>query len=113
MLDGVGGVVPVPNRNERLAHIRRAAAAVPDGQVTVLSFARWLLSDPWGRTISPLSAVTVPEYICDAVQRGAVEEARRAFPGHPLLRGDPNAEAPPAECVPFAHIGNEDQPSVR
>jgi WD40 repeat protein len=96
----LGVLVALPDRKERLSHLRSAASAAPDGQATVLSFARWLFSDPWTRTISPLSAVTVPQYICDAIRRGAVEEAQRAFPGHPLLRGSPSPVAVPPECPP-------------
>ena len=94
-----GAVAALPDRGDRLAQIRRAAAAAPEGQPTALSFARWRLSDPWTRTISPLSSVTVPQYICDAIVQDAVDEARRAFPGHSLLRGDPSQESPPPECA--------------
>jgi hypothetical protein len=97
----VGAVVPVPSADlkERLVRVRRAAATAPEGRPTVSSFARWLFSDPWTGTISPLSAVTVPQYICDAISRGAVEEARRVFLGHPLLRGNPTRDSLPPDCA--------------
>jgi hypothetical protein len=97
-ISDLGAAVPLPDENGRLSRLRAASATAPEGLNTVSSFARWLFSDPWTRTISPLSSVTVPQYICDAIRRGAVEEAQRAFPGHPLLRGAPTAESLPSEC---------------
>lgn len=53
------------------------------------SFLSWLLDDPWTRTLTPYSAVSVGEFIEDSLKQGTPEaraEAERAFPGHPLLQ---------------------------
>jgi hypothetical protein len=50
-----------------------------------LRLAGWALSHPWKRTISPLSKITVEEWIQRRLAEGRREEAEAAFPGHPLL----------------------------
>jgi WD40 repeat protein len=89
-----GGIVAVPDHRERLAALRQRAVDAPAGQPTPLSLSRWLFEDPWVRTISPLSNVTVAEYIRQLVADGsfpACLAAQQAFSGHPLLREARNA----------------------
>jgi len=98
VVNDIGAVVPIGRDQFALLYrLRGAFMSAPEGQNTVPSFGRWLFTNAWTRTISPLSSVTVPQYINDAIQRGAVEEAQRAFPGHPLLRSSPVRNSPPSE----------------
>jgi hypothetical protein len=53
------------------------------------------LADRYTRTISPLSQVTVPEYIQQLIAEGRRDQAERDFPGHPLLRKKLDASGPP------------------
>jgi WD40 repeat protein len=97
-LSELGGAVPLSDQNGELVRLRTRYGSATEGPSSVASLARWLFADPWTRTISSLSALTVPEYICDAIRRGAVEEVRKAFPDHPLLR-ESEAAAIPADCL--------------
>lgn len=93
---GEAALVPVNDQVATLARLRHEAASAAPGEATAQSFARWFFADPWERTISPLSTETVPEYIRRRVAEGdtaAIEELRRAFPGHAALP----AVQPPAE----------------
>ncbi len=69
-----------------LNRLRQQTANAPLGELTAESFVRWFLSDPWTRTISPLSRKTVPEYIQQEIDAGRREQVAEEFPGHPLLR---------------------------
>jgi WD40 repeat protein len=88
-VDAAGGVVRLEHGRQLRDGLRsRAASATPGGDASsAASFARWLFADPWTRTISPLSAVTVPEFIRRATAQG--DAARRGaagrYPGHPAL----------------------------
>jgi WD40 repeat protein len=92
------GFALTPNRERRLADLRRRAEKAPLGQSTALSLAHWLFMDPWERPIQPLSKMTVPHYICDALRHKAWQEAYEHFPGHPLLHNGPDG-AVPQECA--------------
>jgi len=49
---------------------------------------RWFLADPWESTISPLSQVTVRDFIRRLLADGSDPSRRAAesaYPGHPLL----------------------------
>ncbi|MCP5246103.1 MAG: hypothetical protein H6937_09215 [Burkholderiales bacterium] len=59
---------------------------MPLGELTAESFVRWFLSDPWTRTISPLSKLAIPEYIQQEITAGRREQVEQEFPKHPLLR---------------------------
>src|SRR5438094_506110 len=51
-------------------------------------FGRWFVADPSTRTISPLSSITVPEFVSQRLQENtseSVEEAYRIDPGNPLI----------------------------
>ena len=92
-----GLVVPVIDVAHRFSQLRKktANATLADGMGPV--FVRWFLADRWNRTISPLSGVTVQEYIQRRIAEGRSEEAAALFPGHPLLTETGKAEAhPPA-----------------
>ncbi len=78
---------------ERLNQLRQQTAHAPLGEPTAESFVRWFLSDPWTRTISPLSKKTVPEYIQQEIEAGRREQVAQEFPGHPLLRQEKQVEA--------------------
>ena len=92
-ISDAGAPVPLSDRADRLATLRRQALDAPAGMPTIASVARWLFEHPWYRTVSPLSRMTVADYIQGCLQSGAGDEARRAFPGHPMLRDD--ASTPP------------------
>ena len=59
------------------------------------SFVRWFLQDPWERTISPSSAMTVEQYIHKLLDEGPPDVKtllRQLFPGHPLLASSPKPD---------------------
>lgn len=58
------------------------------GDDDLARFGRWFVADPSTRTISPLSAITVPEFVSRCVKENAsdsVEQAYRMNPGQPLV----------------------------
>jgi hypothetical protein len=95
---GDGRLAAASDPAARLRDLRESAAGGD------LPLVRWFLSDPWERTVTPWSELTVEQYLrhrlsaIEAVleelppdSRGAAERAFRAelevaFPGHPLLR---------------------------
>jgi hypothetical protein len=84
--------IPVQERVERLARLRRMGEQAPANQPTVASFARWYFTPRSERTISLLSKMKVEEYIRRLLTLdtdGARQEAEEAFPGHPLLTAAP------------------------
>ncbi|HEY2296069.1 MAG TPA: hypothetical protein VGM86_35670 [Thermoanaerobaculia bacterium] len=91
-VDESGAVVPLLNQVAQLAKLRKETAQAKEGGLTASSFLRWFLADPWERPISPLSQVKVPDYIRQLLTAGTEEsrqEAKRTFPGHPLLAKPP------------------------
>ena len=78
-------VVPVIDAAERLTQLREKTvnAAMADGMGPW--FVRWFLADRWERSISPLSGVTVQDYIKRRIAEGRIAEVAVLFPGHPLL----------------------------
>lgn len=82
--------IPPPERSRRLAALRLKGKRARDHEPTVDSFLRWYFTPRLKRTISPLSRMTVEEYIRTLLAlgtEGARQEAEEAFPGHPLLAG--------------------------
>jgi WD40 repeat protein len=82
-------LVPIPDAGERWAGLRAALADAPAATASVRAFVRWLLDDPWARTVSPQVAVTVAAYIAERLadaHPGARAEVELAFAGHPLVR---------------------------
>ena len=75
---------PLPEPWRLRETLGRDAARLDDSSPAV-RLVRWALADPWKRTISPLSKVTVEEWIQRRLAEGHREEAERVFPGHPLL----------------------------
>jgi WD40 repeat protein len=74
-----GKAESMPDPAGRLNDLRRRAGK--NG-----SFVRWFLQDPWKRTISPSSAMTVEKYIQEMLAAGSDKAMlRQRFPGHPLL----------------------------
>ena len=68
--------------------LRRLGARARDNEPTVAGLVRWYFAHPWERTVSPLSELTVEEYLRRLLEAGletARLEAERTFPGHPLL----------------------------
>ena len=58
------------------------------GDDDLARFGRWFVADPSTRTISPLSAITVPEFVSRCIKENAsdsVEQAYRMDPGQPLI----------------------------
>jgi len=94
-----GALVPLGERQKRLAALReQSQKQLATGSLSPVDpFERWLFADPWTRTVSPLSLMTVPQYICDCLRHDAYAEAQRTYAGHPLLRGGPDAPLP-LEC---------------
>ena len=94
-LSDLGAVEALDNSIERLNDLSRQTANAPLGQPTAESFVRWFLSDPWTRTVSPLSRLNVPDYIQQQIAAGRRDEVAQEFPGHPLLR--PTSASKPSE----------------
>ena len=69
-------------RSGALAELRNRAARQPTGESFAETLAHWLFSDPATRTITPVSRITVPEYVVQLRQEGASgeREAMRLFP---------------------------------
>jgi hypothetical protein len=87
-LDEHRGLLPLPDWFGRIRDVRKRVTGAPAQEHTVRSYLRWVLDDPWMRTISPYSTVTVDEFMKGCLGQGTSEarrEAERTFPGHPLL----------------------------
>jgi hypothetical protein len=91
-VDDLGGVVPLGPRAPSLDTYR---AGGPAGRGFAASLARWIVADPWTRTVSPLSTLGVPDHIQRLLaDEAGRQEAARTFPGHPALAGPPGAREP-------------------
>jgi WD40 repeat protein len=88
-LSELGAIETLENQIELLNNLRQQTAKAPLGEPTAESFIHWSLTDPWTRTVSPLSSLTVPEYIQQQIAAGRRDEVSQEFPGHPLLRPAP------------------------
>jgi hypothetical protein len=86
-----GAHEPIEDVRDRLQKVRERAARAELRRPGAASFIRWFFEDPWTRPVSPLSKMTVVEYIDDMVAMGDLgrAEAERAFLGHPRLKGSP------------------------
>ncbi len=80
-----GAIETLDDQMKRLKNLRQQTANAPLGEPTAEFFTRWFLSDPWTRTISPLSKQTVPAYIQQQIAVGRREQMAQEFPDHPLL----------------------------
>lgn len=80
-----GAIETLDDQMERLNKLRQQTANAPLGKPTAESFTHWFLSDPWKRTISPLSKQTVPDYIQQQIAVGRREQVEQEFSDHPLL----------------------------
>jgi hypothetical protein len=85
-LSKLGAVEALEDQIGQLNTLRQQTANAPLGDPTAASFIRWFLSDPFARTVSPLSRLTVPEYIQQQIATGHRPQVEQDFPGHPLLR---------------------------
>jgi hypothetical protein len=92
-------VVPVIDLVDRFAQLREktANATVADGMGRW--FVRWFLANRWNRTISPLSSVTVQEYIQRRIAEGRIEDAVFLFSGHPFLTETGNFQGHPSQTL--------------
>ncbi len=91
-IDSQGVPVPVPDREHRLAVLRRDAPRASGVTPVVATFVDWFLADPWSRAITPFSRISAAEYIKRLLAKGTPEARRQAvsiYPGHPLLRNSP------------------------
>jgi WD40 repeat protein len=81
-------LVATTDRTDLLQNLAGDTAAPPAEPAASRSLARWLVADPWTRTISPLSRLSVPDYIGRLLAEGTQArclEAWRTYPGHPAL----------------------------
>jgi WD40 repeat protein len=100
-IDSQGLPNPVPDREERLAALRRRSASTTGVTPAVGRFIGWLLADPWRRAITPFSGITATEYIKRRLAEGTAEARQQAesiYPGHPLLH-PPGAPLPPGRSA--------------
>jgi hypothetical protein len=58
-----GGLVPLINRTQRLEELFRLLAAAPDGEGSTKRIINWYLADPSRRSVSPLSELSIQDYI--------------------------------------------------
>jgi hypothetical protein len=85
-IDRVGAVERLDMSLVSLAALRDRVRKASAPQEFGAAFARWVLTDAWDRTISPLSVLTVPAHIRRLLaDENGRNEAERAFPGHPAL----------------------------
>jgi hypothetical protein len=80
-----GAIETLNDQMEHLENLRQQTATAPLGEPAAESFTHWSLSDPWTRTISPLSKQTVPTYIQQQIAAGCRKQMEKEFPDHPLL----------------------------
>ena len=88
------GVVPLGDAVRRLASIRQAVSQAPVGQPTIPSILRWIFSEPWNGTISPLSEMTVKRYVSERLSLctpAGIRDVEEYFLGHPLLQSQAKA----------------------
>ena len=100
-IDSQGLPAPVPDREERLAALRRDSAATTGLTPAVGTFLSWFLADPWRRAITPFSQITAADYIKRRIAEGTAEARQQAesiYPGHPLLH-PPAASLPPGSSA--------------
>lgn len=82
------------DRRNHLEDLRRHATLEKAQHSMTWKFIRWFLADPYTRTISPLSDLSVTEWIEHRLAEGTEEarrEAERVFPRHLLLAPQPTS----------------------
>jgi len=87
-VNDAGSPIRAEDAAARAASLRQRVAGAELGKPSVPSILRWVFEDPWDRTISPLSSITVNDYIVERLKRCTVEarsEVESHFLGHPLL----------------------------
>jgi WD40 repeat protein len=86
-LTDLGTLIPTPDREARFVELR--AERRPAAEDSVMArFLRWFLADRSTRTVSPLSRLSIPDFIRDCLGNKVQEvrdEARRNFRDHPSL----------------------------
>jgi hypothetical protein len=81
-------LVQVESQQTLVMRLRQEVETTRFGGPGALSVIKWLLEDPWTRTISPLSAISVEAYLTERLKRCTPQarfEAESHFLGHPLL----------------------------
>lgn len=101
-LNELGVVETLKDQKVQLDRLRRQTANAPLGEPTAESFIHWFLSDPWTRTVSPFSKLTVPEYIQQQIAAGHRDQMKQEFPGHPLLRSPTVSNQPSLDSALLA-----------
>jgi WD40 repeat protein len=84
-----GAVERLPDQVRMLQNLRDRVRWYRAGMRPAPAFLAWFLDDPFMRTISPISEVTIADYVRERLSSGtqsARDEAARAFPGYPLFR---------------------------
>ena len=92
-----GLLVTVSDSVSRLAQLRERTSTATLADGIGPWFVRWFLENRWNRTISPLSSVSVPEYIQGLIAEGRIEDAAILFPGHTLLTKTVRVEPRPLQ----------------
>lgn len=85
-LSELGASEPLVDQIEQLNKLYQQTENAPLGEATAESFIRWFLADTWTHTISPLSRLTVSDYIRKQIAAGSREQMEQEFPGHTLLQ---------------------------
>jgi WD40 repeat protein len=87
-----GKLAALPDPIGLLDRLRTRTAGAALGAASAPSLTRWFLADPWESTISPLSQVTVQDWIGRLLAEGSEASRKTAegsYPGHPLLAPRP------------------------
>ena len=83
------GLIRADDAAVRATSLRQRVASSGFVEPSATWILYWYFEDPWDRTISPLSAITVNDYIVERLKR-CTDEARSEveshFLGHPLLK---------------------------
>jgi len=84
-----GSLVRVEDAAARLMSLQEKVATAKLGEPTAASLIQWVFEDSWNRTISPISGITVNDYIVERLKLCTDEarsEAESFFLGHPRFR---------------------------
>jgi WD40 repeat protein len=81
-------LIRLDNAAVRATSLRQRVAHVEFVEPSATWMLHWFFEDPWDRTVSPLSSITVNDYIIGRLKQCTYEartEAESHFVGHPLL----------------------------
>ncbi|PPK73910.1 WD40 repeat protein [Methylobacter tundripaludum] len=78
-----GSLYPVPDASARLALLRQSLGTKVSEESSAHALVRWLLSDPWERTVAPLAQLTVAEYVKNIVNAAHADKSHEGAESDP------------------------------